>query len=444
MIRSITISTVSAAAIFAGGGALAQSSGDVLEGQDAFGGFRQDDPGVTRLLTPDDLPEPDQSESASNAPTTIAPPEGAMPEVAEGFSVEKVADGIEEPRAMEFAPNGDLFVANSGADELLVYSFGENGEATEHVFATEGLNRPYGIAFHPAENPEWVYVGNADGIVRFPYAEGDREASGSPETLVEGIPSSYHWTRGLTFSADGETLYYAVGSGSNVAEQMDPGNPPSEDWIDNHPLGAIWGAEELRADVLAFDPDGSNQRIYATGLRNCSGITTQPATGDVWCVVNERDGLGDNVPFDYATRVQEGRFYGWPWYYMGGNEDPRLEGQRPDLADQVTDPDVNFQSHSAPLNIAFQGDQWGEEYAGDAFVALHGSWNRDNRTGYKVVQLNFADGEAEGSYTDFLTGFVTDEGEVWGRPVGVAVGPDGTLYVSEDANGSIWRVTQNQ
>jgi glucose/arabinose dehydrogenase len=193
--------------------------------------------------------------------------------------------------------------------------------------------------------------------------------------------------------------------------------------------------------VRAYDPDGKNGRVVATGLRNCSGMTVQPATGALWCVVNERDGLGDDVPFEYATSVKQGAFYGWPWHYIGDHEDPRHAGERPDLAGKATVPDVLMQAHSAPLNIAFyEGGMFPAEYRGDAFVALHGSWNRGTRTGYKVVRLKFEDGRPTGAYQDFMTGFVVSDAAVWGRPVGVAVAKDGALIVTEDGSGTIWRV----
>ncbi|TIT96533.1 MAG: sorbosone dehydrogenase family protein, partial [Mesorhizobium sp.] len=315
--------------------------------------------------------------------------------------------------------------------------------AEKAVFA-KGLTQPYGIAFYPpGDKPQWVYVANSNSVVRFPYRDGDMQASGRPETIVSDIPSSHHWTRDIAFSPDGKTLYLSVGSGSNTAEDM--GARPKggvEEWARSEPLGATWGAEEGRADVLAFDPDGKNRRMVATGLRNCSGMTVQPATGALWCVVNERDELGDNVPFEYATAVKDGAFYGWPWYYIGDNEDPRQEGARPDLAGKVTVPDVLMQAHSAPLNIAFyEGGNFPADYKGDAFVTLHGSWNRGARTGYKVVRLKFKDGKPTGEYEDFATGFVISDDEVWGRPVGVAVAKDGALILTEDGNGTIWRVT---
>ncbi|TJW77983.1 MAG: sorbosone dehydrogenase family protein, partial [Mesorhizobium sp.] len=337
------------------------------------------------------------------------------------------------------------FVADSRANQIRVFRLAEGSAkpAEKSVFA-KGLTRPYGIAFYPpGDKPQWVYVANSNSVVRFAYRDGDLEASGRPETIVSNIPSSHHWTRDIAFSPDGKTLYLSVGSGSNIAEDM--GARPKgglEDWAKAQPLGAAWGAEEGRADVLAFDPDGKNRRMVATGLRNCSGMTVQPATGALWCVVNERDELGDDVPFEYATTVKDGAFYGWPWYYIGGNEDPRHKGARPDLAGKVTVPDVLIQAHSAPLNIAFyEGDSLPADYKGDAFVTLHGSWNRNIRTGYKVVRLKFKDGRPTGEYEDFATGFVIADDAVWGRPVGVAVAKDGALILTEDGNGTIWRVT---
>ena len=222
-------------------------------------------------------------------------------------------------------------------------------------------------------------------------------------------------------------MFVSVGSRSNDAERS---------------IGALWDSEEGRADVLVFTPEGKEERIFAAGLRNCVGMAVQPATGDLWCSTNERDGLGDDLPPDYVTRVHEGAFYGWPWFYIGGNEDPRHSSERPDLRGRVTVPDVLLQPHSAPLGIAFyDGAQFPAEYRGDAFTALHGSWNRAKRTGYKVVRILLKDGRPTGEYEDFLTGFVVNDSRVWGRPVGVAVAHDGALLVSEDGNGTIWRVS---
>lgn len=432
--------------------ALAQE-GDILKGKDAFGDYKQDKPGVKRLITAKDLEPPGATQSASNAPGSVPMPEGAMPTVPDGFKVEMVASGIANPRTVRFAPNGDLFVGNSEDGSVLVYRFDKNGDAKpseESTFAT-GLQQPYGIAFYPSDKPEWVYVAESNGLKRFAYKDGDLKASGEPETLFDDINPDHHWTRDVVFSADGKTMYYSVGSGSNVGLDMTMETKPADvsvdEWVSSHPLGVAWGGEERRAAVLAYDPDGKNERYFATGLRNCAGMTLQPQTGDVWCAVNERDELGDDVPFDYATSVKDGAFYGWPWYYIGDNPDPRWsETPRDDLKGHVTVPDVLFQSHSAPLNIAFyDSDAWGADYKGDAFVALHGSWNRGTRTGYKVVKLDFdASGKATGVYEDFMTGFVIDAQNVWGRPVGVAVSPQGDLFVSEDGSGTIWKVSKSK
>ena len=426
--------------------ALAAAGDNVKTGPAAFGDWHADRPGVKRLISPKDLPKPFVTPSASNGPDKVANAKGAKPLVPNGFSVEAIVTGLKNPRVVRIAPNGDLFVADSMADTVRVFRLGEGtGKVEEQsVFATEQLHQPYGIAFYPlGPNPEWVYIANSDGLLRFPYKNGDLKASGKPEFIVQHIPATHHWTRDVAFSADGERLFYSVGSGSNVA--LDMGKEPFEGlekFVKSNPLGATWDTEEKRADVLSFDPNGGNESIYATGLRNCSGMTIQPATGKLWCVVNERDELGDNVPFEYATTVDEGAFYGWPWYYIGNHQDPRHAGERRDLAKKVTVPDVLIQAHSAPLNIAFyQGDSFPAEYQGDAFVTLHGSWNRGVRTGYKVVRLRFKDGKPTGQYDDFMTGFVISDKEVWGRPVGVAVALDGSLIVTDDGSGTIWRVS---
>ena len=433
-------------AILAATGVFAADS-PLKKGKAAFGDWQDDKPGVTRLISPEDLQAPDESKSSENSADPIKMPEGAKPILPKGFSVELVASGIENPRTVRVAPNGDIFVADSMANQIRVYRLQDGAAKVEEdgIFA-DGLHQPYGIAFYPpGPKPEWIYVGNSHSVVRFPYKNGDIKASGEPEMIVDHVPETHHWTRDLAFSADGSRLFLAVGSGSNIALDMSPSpwiEGGLEAWKKEKPLGATWDTEERRAAVISYGPDGKNEKIYATGLRNCSGMTVQPGNGALWCVVNERDGLGDNVPFDYATSVKEGGFYGWPWYYIGGNEEPRRRGQRPDLASEVTVPDVLFQGHSAPLSIAFYNDDaFPAEYRGNAFVAMHGSWNRGGRTGYKVVMLPFKDGKPTGEYQDFMTGFVVSDKEVWGRPVGIAVARDGSLLVSEDGNGTIWRVT---
>lgn len=444
MTKTARIALVPAALLMAASVAHAadKASEDVVTGEAAYGSWEKNEPGRKLLIKPSDMPAPGATKSVSNSPGLSDRPADAAPHVMEGFTVSAFATGMQEPRVIEIAPNGDVFVADSSAGEIRVFRVGEDGMAEESSVFASGLDRPYGIAFYPeGSSPEYVYVANTGSVVRFPYKSGDLKASGQPETVVEELPVGYHWTRDLAFSADGKTLYVAVGSGSNVALSSMKKEPP-EGFVDDHALGATWGGERWRADVLAFDPDGGNRRIYATGLRNCSGMTIQPETNDLWCVVNERDELGNNLPPDYATHVEEGAFYGWPWYYIGSNPDPRWrDAARPELADKVVVPDVLFQPHSAPLGIDFYtGDMFPAEYKGDAFVAMHGSWNRNPRTGYKVVRLFFENGKATGVYQDFMTGFVINGGNVWGRPVDVTMARDGSLLVSDDGSGTIWRV----
>jgi glucose/arabinose dehydrogenase len=433
---------------------LGQGTGSVLSGKDAFGGWKDDAPGVTRKLSVDDLEQPFVSKSASNTAQPVPMKDGQLPKVPAGYKVELVAKGIDTPRAIRFAPNGDLFVANSDDGQVLVFRFdGDKPTPTKQSIYIDKLNQPYGIAFYPADKPHWVYIAESDGLKRYPYKDGDMQApkgtgpDAAPQTILDGIPSEHHWTRDVVFSPDGKTMYFSVGSGSNVGDGTMDKTPEGglDKWIAGHPLGEAWGKEEGRAAVWTYTPDGKDGKVFATGLRNCAGMTLQPATGQVWCVVNERDELGDNIPFEYATAVQQGAFYGWPWYYNGGHSDPRwTETSRDDLKGKVTVGDVLFQAHSAPLNIAFEtGDGLGPDAKGDAFVAMHGSWNRNTRTGYKIVELDVdTAGKPTGTYTDFVTGFVLSDEDVWGRPVGVAFDKAGNLFFSEDGSGTIWKVSK--
>ena len=425
------------------------SEQNVLKVREAFGGWHRDRPGVRRLLNrllkPED--QPPIGKSTSMWAESAKRSKRAKPIAPKGFAVDLVASGLAGPPVIRVAPNGDLFVADSEANTIRVYrvASGSSRPVKSETYAS-GLNKPFGIAFYPlGPNPEWVYVANTDGVIRFPYENGDLKASGKPEEIVEKIPSTHHWTRDLVFSPDGKRMFLSVGSGSNDAQDMFP-EPQIEGglkaWKKTKPLGAAWDTEERRADVLSFTPEGKDEKIFATGLRNCAGLTVQPATGELWCAVNERDEIGDDVPLEYATHIKEGAFYGWPWFYIGGNEDPHHKGERPDLKDKVTVPDVLIEAHSAPLQIAFyDGDSFPTEYKGDAFVTLHGSWNREQRSGNKVVRLRFKDGKPTGEYEDFLTGFVISNEKAWGSPVGIAVGQDGVLFVTEDGSGTIWRVS---
>ncbi|MBV9252310.1 MAG: sorbosone dehydrogenase family protein [Acetobacteraceae bacterium] len=374
----------------------------------------------------------------ARGPMVVSRPANASLHAPPGFTVELYASGLDEPRTMRIAPNGDVFLAESGAGTIRVFHPSESAAKPQPapVFAS-GVSRPFGIAFWPpGPNPRFLYVAETERVVRFSYQSGDLKARASPETIVRHLPGGGHWTRDIAFSPDGRHMFVSVGSASNIGTELKGPPPPGI------ALGAAWGEEKDRADVLEFDPDGSSGHVFAAGLRNCSAEAIAPTDGALWCAVNERDGLGDNLPPDYATVVHEGAFYGWPWYYIGAHPDPRFSGARPELSDHVAVPDVLIQPHSAPLGIAFyDAAQFPAAFRGDAFVTLHGSWNRSQRTGYKVVRLRFHNGKPTGEYEDFLTGFVVSDQAVWGRPVGVAVMHDGALLVSEDGNGTIWRVS---
>jgi glucose/arabinose dehydrogenase len=422
----------------------ADAAENLLTGATAFGSYENDAPGVRRLIRPEDLPAPSIG-SSGNPPILISVPPGAMPKVPAGFSVGLFAKGLYGPRTIRIAPNGDIFVAESSNDRIHVFraADGSAKPSSDNVFA-DGLGYPYGIAFYPpGPEPRYVYVAQTGSVVRFPYAVDDLTARGAAEVVVKRIPTSGdHITRDIAFSPDGKRMFVAVGSAGNVGEGMGRKSPVAINELEaTSGVGAAWGGEAGRAAVLVFDPDGTNRRIFANGIRNCSGLAIAPRSGEPWCATNERDGLGDNLPPDYVSRIREGAFYGWPWYYTGDHEDPRHKGERPDLAGKVTVPDVLIQPHSAPLGLTFyDGTAFPPEYRGDVFAALHGSWNRGLRTGYKVVRIIMKDGAPTGEYEDFLTGFVASKDEVWGRPVGVAVAHDGALLVSEDGNGTIWRV----
>jgi len=425
----------------------AAAAPQLLTGLAAYGDWHADAPGVRRKITAEDLPPPFASPSSRETAHIIAQPAGAHLSLPPGFSATLFADHLQAPRAMRVAPNGDIFVAETRAGRVRVLRAADGAAKPEQseIFAI-GLDRPFGVAFYPpGGDPRFVYVATTNSVVRFAYKSGDLKASGPAETIVPTLTESGggHSTRDIAFSPDGKRLFVSVGSGSNDAENLPRWDAEQvKTWETAHLLGAAWANETDRADVLVFDPQGQGRRVFAAGIRNCVTLAIEPKTGDPWCSTNERDGLGDNLPPDYLTRVREGAFYGWPWYYIGDHEDPRHQGERPDLAGKITVPDVLLQPHSAPLEMAFyQGAMFPPEYRGSAFAALHGSWNRHLRTGYKIVRAILKDGEPTGEYEDFVTGFVTDDGSVWGRPVGVAVARDGALLFSEDANGTIWRVS---
>ncbi len=414
-------------------GDVVSAKASVLTGQAAFTDYTKESPGTYRKLTVADLPAPYATKGVDAGSDKIDRPEGAWPKVPAGFKVSMYATGIDRPRLIRTAPNGDLFVALSESNKIMVFrGITSDGKPQQSETFTTDVTMPFGIRFYPAgPNPKWVYIGNTDSVVRFPYKNGDMKASGSPEKLADlpgggRLRGGGHWTRDIVFSKDGTKMLVSVGSHSNV------------DDADNNP------AEVHRADVLEFTPEGKFLKVYASGIRNCVGEAVNPTTGQLWCSTNERDMLGDNLVPDYVTHVQEGGFYGWPWYYMGSNQDPRLAGKHPELKGKVIVPDVLLQPHSASLELTFyEGSEFPADYKGDIFAAEHGSWNKAVRAGYELIRVPVKDGKATGEYEDFMTGFVTPEGKVWGRPVGVTVANDGTLFVTDDGSGSIWHITHN-
>jgi glucose/arabinose dehydrogenase len=373
-------------------------------------------------IKPANLPKPYASENASRPSSIVSQPENAAFYVPKGFKVNLFAEGdFSHPRMMALAPNGDVFVADSYADKVIVLrDNNKDGVADERFTFAEGLNSPFGMAFFK----DWFYVANTDSVVRFKYQTGQTKAAGEPEKIITLTAGGYnqHWTRDIVFSPDGK-LYLSVGSASNVSA----------------------GEEPMRAAISVFDPDGKNFRVFASGLRNAVGIAFNPASKELWAAVNERDGLGDELVPDFVTSVKDGAFYGWPFSYIGQNEDPRRKGENPELVKKAIVPDVLVASHSAALGMVFySGKMFPEEYNGDAFVALHGSWNRQKLTGYKIIRIRFKKGKPVGNvYEDFLTGWLPDENgsEVWGRPVGLLVAADGSLLICDDGANKIWRVS---
>jgi glucose/arabinose dehydrogenase len=420
-----------------------------LDGQAAYGDWRSDAPGVVRHITPADMPDRGASPIGVAPPSVVPRPADAQIKTLPGFSVTAFATGLEGPRLLRLAPNGDMFVSEGDAGKVIVLRAPDGaGKAAQVETFAEGLDQPFGIAFYPlGPNPQWVYVANTNSVVRFPYRNGDTKARGPAEVIVPRLVAkkSDHWTRDVVFSPDGRRMFVSVGSGSNAGEELAK-KTASEvaAWQADHALGAAWDNEVGRANVMVGDPDGKNLHVFAAGIRNCVGMAIHPLTHELWCSTNERDLIGDDLPPDYVTHVKEGGFYGWPWYYIGDHEDYRHAGERPDLKGKITIPDVLLQPHSAPLEMTFYEGRgpaaFPAEYRGDAFVALHGSWNRAKRTGYKVVRVLTKNGVATGAYEDFMTGFVADGSKVWGRPVGVAAAHDGALLVADDGGDVIWRV----
>jgi glucose/arabinose dehydrogenase len=367
------------------------------------------------------LPAPKIENEVNNGPRVVPRPEGAKLNMPPGFEISTFAEGeFNRPRWMALAPNGDVFLADSMGSKIIVLrDANKDGVAEERSTFAEGLMEPFGIAFWH----DYVYIGNTDALVRYRYKPGQMKAEGPSEKIADLPGKGYreHWTRNILFRPDGKKLYVTVGSETNVDVEENP----------------------MRATITEFNPDGTGKRTYVSGTRNPIGLAWLPGTNTMWAAVQERDRLGDDLVPDYVTEIKEGGFYGWPYGYLG-MEDPRHKGERPDLVQKIITPDVLIQAHSAILGLVFyEGKMFPREYRGDAFVALHGSWNRTERTGYKLIRIRFKNGKPVGGYDDFLTGWMTDpkSRDVWGRPVGLLVLPDGSMLITDDGARKIWRVT---
>lgn len=404
----------------------------LLTGKAAMDDWTSDAPGVRRKITVADLPPPSSNALAINPPRVVARPTDGHLNAPPGFKIGMLASGFRDPRFLLTAPNGDVFVVESRRDQIKVIH-GAHAK-TVKLFAETGLNKPFGIAFYPpGDDPQFLYVANTDGVIRFPYRNGDLKARGPAEKLKAQLSggagflrSGGHWTRDIVFSPDGKKMYVSIGSRSNDSDDASEAN---------------------RARIFELNPEGADQNVYAWRIRNAVGIAFRPGTNELWMSANERDELEEDLPPDYISSVKPGGFYGWPWFYIGNHVDPHHRGQHADLASKVIVPDVLVEAHSATLNLCFYtGEQFPSEYKGDIFAAFHGSWNRARRTGYKIVRVPFdhSTGKALDEYEDFVTGFVTDDGHIWGRPVGITVAKDGALLFSEDGNGTIWRVSYGQ
>jgi glucose/arabinose dehydrogenase len=379
-------------------------------------------------------------------------PDGATPKAAAGLQVRAFAKDLKHPRWMLVLPNGDVLVAEAASEpaktgwspRAIVQNWAQrrsgstvenanrisilrdadgDGVAESQSVLLEGLRQPFGMALI-GDN---LYVANTDSVVRYPFKVGETRITDKGTKLLD-LPVGHHWTRALLPSADGSKLFVTVGSGSNIGEKgMD--------------------IEKGRATILELDLATGQSRIFASGLRNANGMAIEPTTGALWTVVNERDELGDDLPPDYLTSVKDGGFYGWPYSYWGKHVDTRVQPQLPDLVATAITPDYALGGHTASLGLAYyNGDQLPEQFRGGMFIGQHGSWNRTQYSGYKVVFVPFKDGRPSGPPKDVLTGFLKDDGtgRAYGRPVGVTVDNKGALLVADDAGNTIWRVTGDQ
>lgn len=401
-----------------------QTSKSTIDGNKNLPKIEYFDTATTTNIKPEDLPKPFATDSARRNSKLVEQPANATLKMPKGFKINVFAEGdFKNPRWMTLAPNGDVFVADSRANSIIILrDKNKDGTADEQFTFASNLSQPFGMAFYK----DWFYVANTDSVVRFKYKAGQTKAESAPEKLIELTRGGYnqHWTRNIIFSPDGKKMYVSIGSSGNVDIEKD----------------------ERRAAISQYNPDGSGYKLFASGLRNPIGLAFNPKTGELWTAVNERDGLGDNLVPDYVTSVKDGAFYGFPYVYVGKNADPRrARDVKPPIVEKTIVPDVLLTSHSAALGIVFyDGKMFPKDYQGDAFVALHGSWNREKLTGYKIIRIRFQDGKLVGNgYEDFLSGWLPDENsrEVWGRPVGLLVNSDGSLLICDDGAKKIWRVS---
>lgn len=377
-----------------------------------------DVPGQRFSISPTSLPKPYASPAVDNTSQVVPRPTGALPKAPAGFVVSVFAAGISDARWMTIAPNGDVFLAESDPGKIVVLRPSADGShaATVSTFAS-GFSQPHGLAIRNGA----IYIADTKSIWRYRYTDGALTARGRRVHVADTTPPAGvgHFTRDIVFDSQGN-LFLTIGSRNNVAQDPLP-----------------------YASVQKVNADGT-LTTFASGLRNPVGIAFFPGTDDLYVTVNERDGLGDNLPPDYLTRIQQGDFFGWPYAYTGPHPDPDFGKKRPDLVAKTKTPDVLFQAHSAPLGLVFyEGNQFPAEYKGDAFIALHGSWNSAHPTGYKVVRVHFANGRPENAYENFVTGWwdgSTSPARVWGRPVGLTVAKDGSLLIADDKGSTVWRV----
>ena len=399
-----------------------------------------------------ELPKPYATKSSTNFSKVLGWPSGKTPTAPQGFTVKKFSDGLANPRNIFIGPNGDIFIAEANTEvkgilKLAVSLSGrlksqQLGKSTNRITLLRdknqdgipemrcvflsGLNQPYGMTI--IDNK--FYVANTDGLWQYPYKVGDTAITAAGIKILDLPAGGYnnHWTRNITTNSAKTKLYISVGSGTNIAEHgMD--------------------VEKRRANILEINTDGSGEKVFASGLRNPCGIAFEPKTNVLYTVVNERDKLGDDLVPDYLTSVKEGGFYGWPYSYFGKNIDPRMKGERLDLVEKAIVPDVSLGAHTASLGLAFYtGKSFPAKYHNGIFIGQHGSWNSSNLAGYKVLFVPFNNGKIAGKPEDFLTGFIANEAKshVFGRPVGVAVLPDGSLLVADDTANTIWRISANK